>query len=488
MRSPSPVRRAGRLAAGVSLFLGLVLNLTAQPASDPLPAPLSYQADWRWVKGAVFVPTSAVNEAQQWDEYDPVINDRELHYAAIYGLNCVRVYLHYDIYLKKKAALLADIEDFLTRAGKYGIKTEFVFFDDCWNQPDPGMLAPDYQYPAPIPGVHNSRWLVSPGEQVRRHYAENREHLKAYVQDIVNAHKHDPRIAFWETYNEPNHSAETRRLLQDAYAWVHETGTTIPVTATGREFAGEPYSDFGSWHEYGGYRYTGATNLLCTECMNREGQTIPGVVEHFKDQTGFIFWEFGIGRDNCRFAWKNDRTHPRPDETPTPFHGVVYPDGHPWSVDDVKALLGAEAFSNAPLFAVQYFKDAAFSDLAKTSVTPMIDFDLGTEHGTSSPDASAGVPEENFSVRWTGTIQPPAKGRYTFYVDGDNRVKLWADGKLVLDKATPGRAEISKKVRLTGQVVRIAIEYVHATGEPSLHLGWSGPGMARQILTPSKPE
>jgi hypothetical protein len=73
-------------------------------------------------------------------------------------------------------------------------------------------------------------------------------------------------------------------------------------------------------------------------------------------------------------------------------------------------------------------------------------------------------------------------------VDGDNRVKLWADGKLVLDTATPGRAEISKKVRLTGQVVRIAIEYVHATGEPSLHLGWSGPGMARQILTPSKPE
>ncbi|HZL43230.1 MAG TPA: hypothetical protein VFD66_08105 [Verrucomicrobiae bacterium] len=56
-----------------------------------------YQADWRWVHGAVFVPTSAVNEAQQWDEYDPVINDRELHCASIYGINCVRVYLHYFI-------------------------------------------------------------------------------------------------------------------------------------------------------------------------------------------------------------------------------------------------------------------------------------------------------------------------------------------------------------------------------------------------------
>ncbi len=135
------------------------------------------------------MPTKYVNEAQQWDEYDPVINDRELHYASIYGINCVRVYLHFDIYLKKKDALLKDIEDFLTRADKYGIKTEFVFFDDCWNQPDADILSPDYKYPAPIFGVHNSRWLVSPGENVRQHYAEYQDRLKAYVQDIVNAHK-----------------------------------------------------------------------------------------------------------------------------------------------------------------------------------------------------------------------------------------------------------------------------------------------------------
>jgi hypothetical protein len=77
--------------------------------------------------------------------------------------------------------------------------------------------------------------------------------------------------------------------------------------------------------------------------MNRSGQTVPGIVEHFKDKTGFIVWEFGIGRDNCRFTWDENREHPRKDETPKPFHGVVYPDGHPWSVDDVKALLGRKA-------------------------------------------------------------------------------------------------------------------------------------------------
>jgi hypothetical protein len=478
----------GGMALAAALFRLSAMNSHAALETNATvgpPAPMSYRADWRWVKGAVFVPTKYVNEAQQWDEYDPIINDRELHYASVYGINCVRVYLHYYIYLKKKDAMLKDIENFLTLADKYGIKTEFVFFDDCWNQPEPALLSPDYQYPAPIFGVHNSRWLVSPGEDVRKHYDENKLKLKAYVQDIVNAHKADPRITFWETYNEPNHSAATRQLLHDAYEWVHETGTTIPLTATGGSFAGDPYSDFASWHEYGNYNYTGLPDALNTECMNRSGQTVPGIVEHFKGQTGFILWEFGIGRDNCRFTWDENRDHPRKEEAVTPFHGIVYPDGHPWSVADVKALLGAEGFVNAPLFDVEYFKDAQFTAPAKKSVTPMIDFNLGTERGTGSPDAAAGVPSEHFSVRWTGMILPPGKGIYTFYADGDNQVKVFVAGKLLLAKNAPERKEISKKVKLAGdQPVKIKIEYVHAAGDPVLHISWSGPDFDRQILTP----
>lgn len=473
--------------AGITFLLPAPLVQADPTGAATVPPPLGYHADWRWVQGAVFVPTTDVNEAQQWDEYDPVVNDRELHYASVYGINCVRVYLHFDIYLKKKAALLQDIDDFLTRADKYGIKTEFVFFDDCWNQPPPDILSPDYRYPAPIPGVHNSRWLVSPGENVRQNYAEYKDRLRAYVQDIVNAHKDDQRIAFWETYNEPNHSPETVRLLQDAYNWVHETGTSIPLTATDREFAGGPYSDFKSWHEYGNYQYTGAPEELNTECMNRQGQSVPGIVEHFKGKTGYIFWEFGIGRDNCRFAWGENREHPRPDETPTPFHGIVYPDGHPWSVDDVKALLGPDGFANAPLFKVDYFKQTDFTKLAKESVSPMIDFDLGTEHGTGSPDASAGMPSENFSIRWTGTILPPASGDYTFSVDSDNQVKVYVQSRLVVKKNSPEHGEISGKISLeANHPAEVKIEYVHATGDPTLHISWSGPGFDKKILTPVK--
>jgi archaellum component FlaG (FlaF/FlaG flagellin family) len=98
-----------------------------------------------------------------------------------------------------------------------------------------------------------------------------------------------------------------------------------------------------------------------------------------------------------------------------------------------------------------------------------------------------GVPQENFSVRWTGTILPPKKGSYSFHVDSDGVVKVFVNGKLVVDKNTPKRAKVSNRIKLDGgQPVEVKIEYVHATGGPSLHVTWSGPGLERQVLMASR--
>jgi hypothetical protein len=447
--------------------------------------PASTQRDWTWVQGTVFVPTNCVNEAQEWDEYDPVVNDRELHYASAYGINMVRVYLHYYVYLKKKDAFLGEIEDFLGRADRYGIKVEFVFFDDCWNQPPADLLSADYRYPAPIPGVHNSRWLVCPGDDVRSHYAQHRAGLRAYVQDIVKAHRADGRVAFWEIYNEPNKSEATVRLERDAMGWIKETGSAIPVTATGGEFSGGPFSDFNSWHEYGGYSLLGDRFSLCTECMNRQGQSVPGVVSHFKGKVGYIMWELGIGRDNCRFAWGENREKPRRDETPKPFHGIVYPDGHPWSVGDARALLGPEGFARAHFFTASYYKDPSFTKLAKTSVVPMIDFDLVDEAGVGSPDASAGVPRDKFSIRYAGEVLARFDGPYTFSADTDGRAQLLVDGRPVVTKETEGRATASGTITLVAGTHSVSIRYAHGTGPVSLHVTWSGPGFPGRVLEPA---
>jgi len=469
-------------------FLAILLQgASAKPTDGPLVNP-SYQADWRWVHGAVFVPTSVVNEAQQWDEYDPVINDRELHYASLYGINCVRVYLHYFVYLKKKEALLQNLEDFLTRADKYGIKVEIVFFDDCHHEPSMDILKADYQYPAPIFGSHNSQWLLCPGSNVLKHYEEHRERLKAYVQDVVRAHKDDPRIVFWETYNEPKKKkgGGLLKLIQESRDWVHETGTKIPVTATGSGFIGDPYSDFLTWHDYNPTYKLKADPIhaLNTECMNRKNQTGPGLISHWKGVTGFIVWEFGIGRDNCRFYWGESNNKPTTEEHDVPFHGLVFADGHPWAVEAIQAWLGAEAYAKLPVYHVTYFRDIAFKSPAKESITPAIDFDLKDEVGCGSPDTTIHLPKDHYSIRWTGEIASPASGPVTLWVKSDGAVRVTVDGHAVMDKKASA-AEASGSVTLTAnRPAKITVEYVHETGPASVHLDWTVPGGQRQILFP----
>jgi len=219
--------------------------------------------------------------------------------------------------------------------------------------------------------------------------------------------------------------------------------------------------------------------------MNRQGQTVAGIVEHFRGKVGYIMWEFGIGRDNCRFAWDENRDKPRRDETPAPFHGIVYPDGHPWSLADARALLGREGFARARFFTATYYTDASFSRPAKTSVVPMIDFDLGDEEGTGSPDASAGVPRDNFSILYTGAVTAPVSGSYTISVDGDGRVEVLVDSRKVVARQAQGRLVSSGATVLeAGRTYPIAVRYAHASGGASLHVSWSGPTFANRILEP----
>ncbi|MDF2804141.1 MAG: hypothetical protein K0S61_4044, partial [Anaerocolumna sp.] len=455
--------------------------------------------DWSWVKGAVFVPTNVVNEIQQWKEYDHDINDRELSYAHDYGFNLVRVYLHNLLWEYEKEELLGNFEDFLQLADKYDIKVEVVFFDDCWDD------FPKYDYDesiAPRYGAHNSRWVEAPGDTYKAQYNNAdglmKAKMKEYVEGIVGSHLNDDRVAFWNTYNEPSNGESgindqvTKQLMNDSRIWIKEMGSEIPVSATGGQFSGGPFSDFITWHPYeanyptniGGTRpATANKSTLADECMQRQNQTVPGIVQNYYDKgIGFVLWELGIGRDNCRFPWGSD-TNPLDYEPAEPFHGVVYPDGHPWSVDDVVAVRGN--LDNLAVFNVQYFNDTQFTDLKKTSITPRIDFDLGDERGTGSPDASAQIGEDNFSVRWTGTIKSAAAGNYTIYADSDNIAKVWIGDTQVINKSTNVREAVSETISLeANKEYSIKVEYVHATGNASMHLKWAVPSGTKTVLLP----
>lgn len=433
------------------------------------------------VKGAVYEPTNTVNYIEWWQNFDPLIVDRELAYAQTYGINTIAIYLHYLVWENDAAALKTKFETVLQLADKHGIKVSPIFYDDCWDK-NPHLGAQG----APIPGIHNSRWVQSPGTPIKLTYFDNyKPKLRNYVQDVVNAHLADDRILFWEQMNEPGcggtELAMNIILMNDARIAIKDTGTTIPVGSPSAQMW-EPvnFSDFYSFHPYGGdYPGPYGPNVLNSESMNRGSQSVPGIVSHYGGSaTGYIMWEFGIGRDNTRFPWGSPENAPEP---ATPFHGIVYPDGHPWSLGDVVALNGPTA--NMPVFGVSYY-NGNFATLVKNSVTPMIDFDLNTERGTASPDASAGVSETNYAVRWSGVIRPTASATYTLYADSDNVARVWVNNVLVVNKTGAGRSTVQGTIALNGtQDYPVKVEYVHTTGPSNMHVTWSAPTMARRPLT-----
>ena len=98
------------------------------------------------------------------------------------------------------------------------------------------------------------------------------------------------------------------------------------------------------------------------------------------------------------------------------------------------------------------------------------------------------VPEDMYSVRWTGQVQPLLSENYTFYTQSDDGVRLWVNGILLIDNWTnQGVTEKSGSIALqAGQKYDIIIEYYENTGEAVTKLLWSSPGTPKQIVPKSQ--
>jgi hypothetical protein len=108
-----------------------------------------------------------------------------------------------------------------------------------------------------------------------------------------------------------------------------------------------------------------------------------------------------------------------------------------------------------------------------------------------SPDASAGVPRDNFSVLYEGRVWAPADGIDTLSVVTDGRVDIQVDGKSVLTRTAaatrlaPAIGRESRPVGLKGNEFHdITVRYSHASGPPRLSVTCSGPGFKERLLEP----
>jgi beta-glucosidase len=115
---------------------------------------------------------------------------------------------------------------------------------------------------------------------------------------------------------------------------------------------------------------------------------------------------------------------------------------------------------------------------ADVRTDPQVNFDWGRY----KPAPHVG--ENNFSVRWTGTLTPGESGIYRLGATADDGARLYLDGQLLIDvwKSNPTKT-VTKEVTLeAGRSYDVRMEYFQYNREAIAKFVWSYPHFAeRQI-------
>ncbi|MEP6466181.1 MAG: 1,4-beta-xylanase, partial [Parafilimonas sp.] len=119
------------------IFILLTANIHAQNISPVWSTEKAnaWYANYPWMSGCDFIPSTAVNQLEMWqaETFDTSTINNELGYAQSIGMNVMRVFLHHLAWQIDSAGFKDRMNTYLSIADTHGIKTIFVFFDDCWN-------------------------------------------------------------------------------------------------------------------------------------------------------------------------------------------------------------------------------------------------------------------------------------------------------------------------------------------------------------------
>ncbi|MEP7288458.1 MAG: PA14 domain-containing protein [Chloroflexota bacterium] len=134
----------------------------------------------------------------------------------------------------------------------------------------------------------------------------------------------------------------------------------------------------------------------------------------------------------------------------------------------------------------RYFSDISLTNFVTARVDATINF---IDWNVTPPPLTLPIPAHNFSVRWTGQIQPLYGESYTFSGYSDDGIRVWIDGKLVFDHWSNffGSWNTAPIPLEAGQRYDIRIEYWEdfCCGAVTT-LYWSSASQASQIVPQSQ--
>ncbi|MBV9912203.1 MAG: cellulase family glycosylhydrolase [Sinobacteraceae bacterium] len=355
------------MAAFCLLFASGVLGRNQWTAAEAN----AWYARQPWMVGANYIPASAVNQLEMWQAatFNPEQIDRELGWAQRLGMNTMRVFLHDLLWEQDAAAFQQRVAAFLAICARHHIRVLFVLFDSDW-QAEP-KLGP--QNP-PIPGIHNSGWVQSPGLTALQDTARQ-SRLERYVQGMIGAFATDERIVGWDLWNEPSGTqpqvrSRVEELLPEVFSWARSANPTQPLTSGVFQDAGwtqgQPsviekvqleQSDVLSFHDYHWPESLArkASMLLkrgrpvwCTEYLARGvGSTFDGSLPVGKElNVAMINWGLVDGKTQTRLPWDSwQLPYVNGREPAVWHHDIFHPDGTAYRAAEVQLI---RALATAP--------------------------------------------------------------------------------------------------------------------------------------------
>ena len=119
-------------------------------------------------------------------------------------------------------------------------------------------------------------------------------------------------------------------------------------------------------------------------------------------------------------------------------------------------------------------------------VPQFADLTAATTGVASVADLSVRTRDDNIGIEFSGYIEAPENGDYTFYITSDSGGMLWVDEANVIDDDyNHDGTEQSGTIRLQQGLHPIHIAYVHTNGTHTLDLQYSGPSISKQAIPAS---
>ncbi|EGU56107.1 hypothetical protein VINI7043_19153 [Vibrio nigripulchritudo ATCC 27043] len=337
----------------------------------------------RWWKkqprlcGFNYLPRTAVNWNEMWAEetFDVPTIAQELSWAKSAGFNCLRTNLPFVEWQKDSGALISRVDTFLSLCVKQKIKVILTLLDDCEFG---GEQAHTGQQKPPLPNVHNSRAMGSPGRRLVMDTSVWSD-IEQYVTDIVGQFGSDGRVLMWDLYNEPTNrmiftpygefefsdelEQYSHSLAEHCFYWARKVGPEQPLTIGAwhvpSEHAGKKaflhptdqmclnLSDVVTFHAYVGEEDMTSIiakliqynrPMMCTEWLARHcDSTYESILPLMqKYSIGVTQWGLVRGKTQTSLPWPsiNVGTNNRD----TWFHDFLDEDGTPYSQQEVQMI------------------------------------------------------------------------------------------------------------------------------------------------------